>query len=45
MFEHLDELKAYHAAVEEFDLSLALEGMALPVHPGAQRYYDAKGVK
>lgn len=45
MFEHLDELKAYHAAVEEFDLSLALEGMALPVHPGAQRHYDAKGVK
>ncbi len=26
-------------------LENALRGAAIPVHPGAQRYYDEKGVK
>nr|WP_222611665.1 TAXI family TRAP transporter solute-binding subunit [Paracoccus aurantiacus] len=45
MFEHLDEMKAAHAAANAIDVQKALQGMPIPVHPGAQKYYDEVGVK
>ena len=45
IFENLDELKAAHAAANAIDVQKALEGMPVPIHPGAQRYYDEVGVK
>lgn len=45
MYENLDELKAAHAATSSIDVANALKGMPVPVHPGAQRYYDEVGVK
>ncbi len=45
MFENLDELKAAHAAANAIDINKALNGMPIPVHPGAQRYYDEQGIK
>lgn len=45
MFENLDEMKAAHAAANDIDVQKALQGMPVPVHPGAQRYYDEVGVK
>ena len=45
MFENLDEMKAAHAAANAIDVQNALQGMPIPVHPGAQKYYDEVGVK
>jgi TRAP transporter TAXI family solute receptor len=45
MYDNLDTLKAAHAATAEVDVQNALQGMPVPVHPGAQKYYDEVGVK
>ncbi|TRW96206.1 TAXI family TRAP transporter solute-binding subunit [Paracoccus sp. M683] len=45
MYDNLDTLKASHAATADMDVQNALMGMPVPVHPGAQRYYDEVGVK
>ncbi|MFV0299311.1 MAG: TAXI family TRAP transporter solute-binding subunit, partial [Paracoccus sp. (in: a-proteobacteria)] len=45
MYENLDTLKAAHAATADVDVQNALQGMTVPVHPGAQKYYDEVGVK
>ena len=45
LYENLDELKAAHAATASIDVQNALKGMPIPVHPGAQKYYDEVGVK
>ncbi|AWM88373.1 TAXI family TRAP transporter solute-binding subunit [Microvirga sp. 17 mud 1-3] len=45
IYESLPELSAAHAAAKEIKLQDALSGMPIPVHPGAQRYFDEKGVK
>ncbi|WBU54357.1 TAXI family TRAP transporter solute-binding subunit [Paracoccus sp. SCSIO 75233] len=44
IFENLDDLRAAHSAAEAVDVQKALQGMTVPVHPGAQRYYDEVGV-
>ena len=44
MYDNLDTLKAAHAALADLDVQNALNGMPIPVHPGAQRYYDEVGV-
>ncbi|MBU3030282.1 TAXI family TRAP transporter solute-binding subunit [Paracoccus marinaquae] len=44
MYENLDVLKAAHAATNSIDVQNALKGMPIPVHPGAQKYYDEVGV-
>jgi TRAP transporter TAXI family solute receptor len=40
----LDNLVAAHAAAKAIDLKRALEGMPVPLHPGAERYYKEVGV-
>lgn len=45
IYENLDALKASHAATADMDVQNALVGMSVPLHPGAQRYYDEVGVK
>jgi len=45
MWEGLDRLKAAHARARDLDLTKALDGMPLPVHPGAERFYRERGVK
>ncbi|MXQ12805.1 TAXI family TRAP transporter solute-binding subunit [Microvirga makkahensis] len=45
IYENLPELAAAHAAAKDIKLENALSGMPVPVHPGAQRYFDEKGVK
>lgn len=45
LYENLDTLKAAHAATANMDVQNALQGMPVPVHPGAQKYYDEVGVK
>ena len=40
----LDALVAAHAAAKAIKLEHALDGMPLPLHPGAERYYREVGV-
>jgi hypothetical protein len=44
MFENLDKLTAAHAAAKAIDLAKANDGMPIPLHPGAERYYKEKGI-
>ena len=44
LFEHLDELKQAHKKAEMISLDKALDGMSIPLHPGAEQYFKEKGV-
>ena len=44
LWEHVDQLKAAHAAAKDMKLEKAAKGMPVPLHPGAERYYKEKGV-
>jgi TRAP transporter TAXI family solute receptor len=44
LFENLDQLAAAHAAAQGIDSAKALEGMPVPLHPGAERYYREAGL-
>ena len=44
LFENLDRLSAAHAAAKAIDPKKALDGMPVPLHPGAERYYKEIGL-
>jgi TRAP transporter TAXI family solute receptor len=44
LFEHLDELRQAHERAKDISLSKALDGMSIPLHPGAEKYYKEKGI-
>lgn len=44
LFENRDRLEAAHAAGRQIKLENALNGMPLPLHPGAERYYREAGL-
>lgn len=44
IFENLPFLNGIHAATKEMDIKTALAGIVNPVHPGAARYYQEKGI-
>jgi len=44
MFENLHFLRGIHAATEAIELESALDGLAIPLHPGAARYFEEAGV-
>jgi TRAP transporter TAXI family solute receptor len=44
MFENLDRLKASHSAANDIDPAKAMEGLSIPLHPGAERYYREAGL-
>ncbi len=45
MFDRLSELREAHARARDIELAKALEGMPIPLHPGAIRFYEEKGIK
>jgi uncharacterized protein len=45
IFENLPALAAAHAAGRAIKLESALGGMAIPLHPGAVKYFTEKGIK
>ncbi|SEG82971.1 TAXI family TRAP transporter solute-binding subunit [Bosea lathyri] len=45
VFENLTELGASHSAGKAIKLENALDGMPVPLHPGAARYLKEKGLK
>jgi hypothetical protein len=44
IFEHRDVLVSAHKRAEDITLETALEGMPIPLHPGAEKYYKEKGL-
>jgi hypothetical protein len=44
LFESLPQLVASHAAAKAIDPTKALDGMPVPLHPGAERYYREAGL-
>ncbi len=44
LFENLDTMVAAHNAAKSISLKSAIEGMPVPLHPGAMRYYKEKGL-
>jgi len=43
LFENLDEMVAAHAAAKAISIDTATEGLPIPLHPGAERYYKEQG--
>jgi len=44
LWTSLDQLVAAHAAAKAINLKHALDGMPLPLHPGAEKYYKEVGL-
>ena len=44
LWTSLDALIAAHSAAKSIDLKHALDGMPVPLHPGAEKYYKEVGV-
>ncbi|MET1101185.1 MAG: TAXI family TRAP transporter solute-binding subunit [Pyrodictiaceae archaeon] len=47
MFEHADELKqeVQKTSVQYISLDHALQGLSIPLHPGAYKYFKEKGIQ
>lgn len=44
LFENVDGLTASHQAAADISLEHALDGMPVPLHPGAERFYREQGL-
>lgn len=45
MFANLDGVHASHATAKQISLKGALDGVTVPVHPGAAKFYKEQGIK
>lgn len=45
LWENLDDLYQSHAATRTMKMEKALDGLAVPLHPGALRYYEEIGLE
>jgi len=45
LWERIEEVKASSNTLTLLDVKVALDNVSAPVHPGAARYFDEKGVK
>lgn len=43
IFENVDTLIETHSAAEDIDASRAAEGLSIPLHPGAEKYFKEVG--
>jgi TRAP transporter TAXI family solute receptor len=44
MFSNLSDLQKAHARASSISLATALDGMSIPLHPGAVKFYQDKGI-
>jgi uncharacterized protein len=45
LFENIEKIQTSHPSVKELDLDAAVQGMPIPYHPGALKYFAEKGLK
>ncbi|AXF56410.1 TAXI family TRAP transporter solute-binding subunit [Salicibibacter kimchii] len=43
-YENLDEIHTSHDAAEDIDIENVEEGLNVPMHPGAEQYFEEEGV-
>lgn len=43
-WENIDQIQASHNAAKQITLDTATDGLVPPLHPGARKYYEEKGV-
>ncbi len=43
LFKHVETLRQVHAKAKYISFETALNGMSIPLHPGAIKYYEEKG--
>ena len=44
IFDNLGQFHSAHAAAKRLTLQTALNGMPVPLHPGAEKFYREKGI-
>ena len=44
IFDNLPQFHSAHAAAKNLTLQTALNGMPVPLHPGAEKFYREKGI-
>ena len=44
LYENTETLGQVHPMGKQISLDRALESVSIPVHPGAAKYYDEKGI-
>jgi TRAP transporter TAXI family solute receptor len=44
IFENLPKLHSAHAKLKAVTLESAMDGMSIPLHPGAEKYFKEKGI-
>ncbi len=44
MYDNLSFLRQVHRATEKMSIENALEGLSVPLHPGALKFYKEKGL-
>ncbi len=45
LYENIDELAKAHQVAKQIDMNRAFEGLMIPLHPGAVKYYEEQGIK
>jgi TRAP transporter TAXI family solute receptor len=45
IFENLETIHKAHAALKQVTLATAMDGLSIPLHPGAKKYFEEKGIK
>ena len=45
LFENIDDLAKAHQVAKQINIKGAFEGLMVPLHPGAIKYYEEKGIK
>ncbi len=45
LYESKDELAEAHQVAKQIDIHKAFEGLMIPLHPGAIKYYEEQGIK
>lgn len=44
LFENIETLTSSHQAASQIDMAKAIDGMPVPLHPGAEKYYREQGI-
>lgn len=45
LFENVDAVRASHPSASSISIDSALDGLTAPLHPGAARYYEERGIE
>ena len=45
MFDNIKDIQGAHAKAKEITLKTALDGLTIPLHPGAAKFFKEKGMK